>query len=129
MKLQIEQPCLKIKVPKVWYWISSIGTHTHTDTKKKKEGCINLNILFPPGTVLIKSLKITCKMSTKAPTRKIFRYKKDFIRAEIISSTNINTMPQKAYQMWVTKLCKQVQPKFKISNWIFLWQRHTPNSN
>ena len=55
-------------------------------------------------------------MSTKAPTGKIFRYKKDFIRAEIISSTNINTMPQKAYQMWVTKLCKQVQPEFKISN-------------
>ncbi len=52
----------------------------------------------------------------KAPTGHIFRYKKDFVHAAIISSTNINTMSQKAYQMWVTKLCKQIQPDFKISN-------------
>lgn len=59
-------------------------------------------------------------MTSKIPIWHVFVYEKDFVYTVIIASSTINAVPQKANQMRMTKLCKQIQPEFKISNGIFL---------
>lgn len=47
-------------------------------------------------------------MTSKIPIWHVFVYEKDSIYTVIIASSAINAMPQKANQVRMTKLCKQI---------------------
>lgn len=68
-------------------------------------------------------------MCMKSPIGYVFINKKDAADTRSILYTIIDAVAQKANQIGVAKLQKQIQTNFKVSNWVFLKQCQAPYSN